>query len=260
MKSNKLLTFFVLLVYIFLFAPIVIITATAFGTDNYVVFPPRGISFKWFFNVFQSETFMNTLALSTEISILATIIALVIGIPAAYSLSRKHFGGKSFIKNLFLSPITVPGIVLGFALFKFIVIKLRLNIFSSLLIGHTVIVIPYIIRVIGSSLENLDYSIEEAAMSLGAPKVKAFFMVVLPNITSGVIAAFMLAFINSFNDVPVSIFLTGPGVSTLPISMMSYLQYNYDPTVSALSFLLMLFTIAIMFIVEKTLGLSYFAK
>lgn len=133
-------------------------------------------------------------------------------------------------------------------------------IYTSLLIGHTIVIIPYIIRVIGSSLEGFDYAIEEAAMSLGAGKMQTFFKVVFPNITSGVIAAFMLAFINSFNNVPVSIFLTGPGVSTLPISMMSYVEYNYDPTVSALSVLLMIMTIVVMFIVEKTLGLSYFSK
>jgi putative spermidine/putrescine transport system permease protein len=260
MKKSKFLTLFVALVYIFLFGPLFIIIATAFASDNYIAFPPHGISLKWFFNVFGSETFMKTLGISMEISIAATVIALIIGIPAAYSLSRNNFMRKSFLKNMFLSPTIVPGIVLGFALFKFIVIKLQLDIFPSLLIGHTIIVIPYIIRVIGSSLENLDYSIEEAAISLGAAKIKAFFIVVLPNISSGVIAAFMLAFINSFNNVPLSIFLTGPGVSTLPISMMSYVEYNYDPTVSALSFILMLITIVIMFVVEKTLGLSYFTK
>jgi putative spermidine/putrescine transport system permease protein len=106
----------------------------------------------------------------------------------------------------------------------------------------------------------LDFSIEEAAVSLGATRVKSFFLVVLPNVTSGVIAAFMLSFINSFNNVSVSLFLTGPGISTLPISMMSYVEYNYDPTISALSVILMVFTVLIMFIVEKTLGLSNFAK
>lgn len=260
LKSNKLLSFLVLLVYIFLFAPLIIIAITAFGGESYIAFPPKSLSIKWFINIFNSETFMKTLATSLQISLIATLAALVIGVPAAYSLSRFEFKGKRILKNFFFSPVIIPGIVVGFSLFQFIIIKLKMAVFVSLLIGHTIIIIPYIIRVIGSSLEGFDYAIEEAAMSLGASKIETFFKVVFPNITSGVIAAFMLAFINSFNDVPVSIFLTGPGVSTLPISMMSYVEYNYDPTVSALSVLLMIMTIVIMYIVEKTLGLSYFSK
>jgi putative spermidine/putrescine transport system permease protein len=260
MKQNKWLTLFVFLVYSFLFAPLVIIFITAFGPDEYIAFPPNGFSLRWFVNIFTSDMFMRTFAMSIQIAVLATLFALLLGIPVAYTLSRFDFKGRAVIKNIFFSPVIVPGIVFGFSLFNFIIIKLRLPIYTSLLIAHIVVIIPYIIRVVASSLENFDYSIEEAAISLGASKVKTFFMVVLPNITSSVIAAFMLAFINSFNNVPVSIFLTGPGVSTLPIQMMSYVEYYYDPTVSALSVVLMLMTMGIMFIVERTLGLSYFSK
>lgn len=260
MGQNKWLKLFTLLVYFFLFAPLIIIVMTSFGPDDYIAFPPNGFSLKWFANIFTSDMFLRTFGISIQVAVIATILALILGIPSAYALSRFEFKGKSVIKNIFFSPIIVPGIVFGFSLFNYTVIKLRLPIYTSLLIGHTIVVIPYIIRVIASSLEGFDYAIEEAAMSLGAGKLKTFFIIVFPNITSGVIAAFMLAFINSFNNVPVSIFLTGPGVSTLPINMMSYVEYYYDPTVSALSVVLMLMTIGIMFVVERTLGLSYFSK
>nr|WP_088188572.1 ABC transporter permease [Desulfosporosinus sp. FKA] len=260
MKNNKVLVLFVILVYVFLCAPLLIIGATAFDSGNIMSFPPKGFSFRWFAMVFQSETFMTTLGISFQVAVLATLIALIIGIPAAYALSRKNYRGKNIVQNIFISPIIVPGVVLGFAFFRFLIIKLQFGVFLSLLIGHVIIVIPYIIRVIGSSLDNLDFSIEEAAVSLGATKVRAFFLIVLPNITSGVIAAFMLAFINSFNNVPVSLFLTGPGVSTLPISMMSYVEYNYDPAISALSVILMAITVLIMFVIEKTLGLNHFTE
>ncbi|WP_088228730.1 ABC transporter permease [Desulfosporosinus sp. FKB] len=260
MKNNKILVLVVILVYVFLCGPLLIIGATAFNSGNIMSFPPKGFSFRWFAMVFQSETFMTTLGISFQVAVLATLIALIIGIPAAYALSRKNYRGKNIVQNIFISPIIVPGVVLGFAFFRFLIIKLQFGVFLSLLIGHVIIVIPYIIRVIGSSLDNLDFSIEEAAVSLGATKLRAFFLIVLPNITSGVIAAFMLAFINSFNNVPASLFLTGPGVSTLPISMMSYVEYNYDPAISALSVILMAMTVLIMFIIEKTLGLSHFTK
>lgn len=259
MKKSKLLTVFVALVYIFLFTPLVIIAITSVGTENYIAFPPKGFSLQWFVNVFKSKAFVNSMSTSFIISGVATLVALVIGMPAAYGLSRYNFKGKEIIKSFFFSPLIIPGIVVGFSLFQYLIVKLNMSVYMSLFIGHTLVIVPYIIRVIGSSLEVFDYSIEEAAMSLGCKKSLTFFKVVLPNITSGVMAAFMLAFINSFNNVPVSMFLTGPGVSTLPATMMNYVEYNYDPTVSALSVLLMLLTIGIMFVVEKTLGLSNFS-
>lgn len=258
MKKEKLLSVFVLLVYIFLFAPLIIIAMTSIGTENYIAFPPKGFSFKWFLNVFNSDSFMKSMSISFSISGIATMVALIIGIPASYGLSRGNFKGKGALKSFFFSPLIVPGIVVGFSVFQFLIVKLALPIYTSLLIGHTLVIVPYIIRVVGSSIEGLDYSIEEAAVSLGCTKVQSFFKVVMPNITSGIIASFMLAFINSFNNVPVSMFLTGPGVSTLPITMMNYVEYNYDPTVSALSVLLMIITIGVMFVAEKTLGLGKF--
>lgn len=260
MKGNKLFSFFVILVYVFLCGPLLIIITTAFDSGNIMSFPPKGFSLQWFSNAFHSRTFMTTLGISFKVAVISTLMAMVVGIPAAYALSRNNYRGKAAMQSIFLSPIIVPGVVLGFAFFRFLTLKLQLDVYTSLLIGHVIIVIPYIIRVVGSSLENLDFSIEDAAISLGATKPKAFFLVILPNVTSGVIAAFMLAFINSFNNVPVSLFLTGPGVSTLPISMMSYVEYNYDPTISALSVILMVMTVLIMFVVEKTLGISNFAK
>lgn len=259
MKKGKWLTFFVVLVYIFIFAPLLIITASSFSAASFVSFPPKGFSLKWFVNIFHSHSFMTSFGVSLKVSLGATLLALLIGIPAAYGLSRYDFRGKGALKNFFFSPIIIPAVVVGFSMFKFIIVQLSFPILPSLLLGHTIIILPYIIRVIGSSLENFDYSIEEAAVCLGATKVLTFFRVVLPNITSGVIAAFLLAFIDSFNNVPVSIFLTGPGVTTLPISMMSYVEYYYDPTVSALSVLLMIMTMLIMFAVERTLGLSNFS-
>jgi len=183
-----------------------------------------------------------------------------VGIPAAYALSRHSVRGKKLIKGFFLSPTVVPGIVVGYSLFQFLVISLRIPVFQGLLFGHFLISLPYAIRVIGSSLEQFDFSVEEVAWTLGCSKIKAFFKIVLPNITSGIFASFMLAFINSFNNIPVSMFLSGPGVRTLPTAILNYMEYYYDPTVSAVSVLLMIGTIVLMLLIEKTIGLSSVSK
>lgn len=260
MRRYKGLTIFSVIVFLFLFLPLVIIAITAFGSEPTITFPIHGFSLEWFGKALASESFKKAFLLSLQVAVLATLLALLIGVPAAYALSRYSVKGRKFIKSFFLSPTIIPGIVVGYALFQFIVIKLKIPVYQGLLLGHFLVVLPYIIRVVGGALEQFDFSIEEVAWSLGCNKVKAFFQVVLPNITSGIISSFLLAFINSFNNIPVSMFLSGPGISTLPASLMSYVEYNYDPTVSAVSVLLMLATIVIMFVVEKTLGISALAK
>jgi putative spermidine/putrescine transport system permease protein len=258
--KNRWLAGFTAFVYSFLLFPMLIISIAGFSKESYLKFPPGGFSFQWVENIFKVEMFMKTFKISLQIAVLGTALAFIVGMPAAYVLSRYDFKGKGFFKGLFMSPVLIPGIVFGFALLKLLIIQLGLSTYPSLLLGHTILVLPYIIRVISSSLDNLDYSIEECAISLGANPVKAFGIVVLPNITSGVIAAFIMAFINSFNNVPISVFLTGPGVSTLPIQMMSYVEYYYDPTIAALAVILMVMTAVLMFIVEKTLGLNAIVK
>ena len=186
--------------------------------------------------------------------------ALLVGLPAAYSLSRTRAKWRRSVLSLFMSPVIVPGVVLGFALLKHVVIALDIEVWTGMVMGHMLIMIPYVIRVIVSSLSNVPIEIEEAAVSLGCSNTHAFLMVVMPNIRSGILAACLLAFITSLNDVPVTIFLTGPGVTTLPIQMLSYVEYYFDPTVSALSVLLMLLTVTIMIVIESTMGLSFFTK
>ncbi|WP_409342114.1 ABC transporter permease [Paenibacillus sp. MBLB4367] len=259
-EKQTLLGSITFVVYLFLLAPLVIIIGASFGPDNYLAFPPKGFSLKWYENIFHVEMFWSSFKISMLIAFLGIIISFLFGVPAAYALSRYQFKGKSFFTSFFISPIIIPGIVFGYGLLKYLVITYHIPIFPGVLIGHVVIMIPYVIRVISSSLMNFDYSVEEAAMSLGASRLKTFFVVVLPNIRSGIIAGILLAFLESFNNVDVSVFMTGPGVSTLPISMLNYVEYYFDPTIAAISVLLMLMTALLIAAIERTLGLRFFTK
>jgi putative spermidine/putrescine transport system permease protein len=260
MRKNHFLTAYAVLVFAFLMIPLAIITVTAFGGGTAITFPIESFSLRWFANVFALKSFRRSFITSLEVAFLATVIALLVGVPAAYALARSRMKGARFLKSVFLSPTIVPGIVIGFILYQFLILSLRLPVLISLLVGHFMVTLPYVIRVVGSSMEQFDFSVEEAAWSLGCPKGKAMFTVVLPNVTSGISSAFMLAFINSFNNIPVSMFLTGPGVSTFPATLMNYIEYNYDPTVSAVSVILMAATVLIMVIVDRTLGIASLAK
>ena len=183
-------------------------------------------------------------------------MALLFGLPAAYALNRYRFKRKELIKSLFLSPVLIPVIVLGFVMLRYVVNRFKLPALPSLLIGHTILSIPYVMRVVTSSLANFDFSMEEAARILGAGNVYTFFHILLPNIKSGIVSACIMAIINSFNNVSLSAFLTSAGVSMLPIEMMAYVEYHFDPTIAALATLLMVITLGVMLVIEKTLGLK----
>jgi putative spermidine/putrescine transport system permease protein len=133
---------------------------------------------------------------------------------------------------------------------------MKLPLLLSLIIGHFLLCVPYVIRLITASMLLLDSHIEEAAWICGSSPKKTFFVIVLPNIKTSIIAAFMMCFINSFNNIPISLFLNGPELNMLPTAILNYLQNNYDPTVSAISVLLMIFTALVMFLVEKVLGIN----
>lgn len=256
LRKNKWLTMLAIVVFLFLFLPLIIIVVTSFGTEAIITFPIKGFTIDWYIMALTSKAFMSSLQLSLIIGVVATLIALIVGIPSAYVLSRDRFKGKKFLNAFFLSPTLIPGIVVGYSIFQMIVVNLRLPIIPGLIIGHFLISVPYVIRVVGSSMEQVDVSIEEAAWTLGCTKKRAFVTVLLPNIASGIFAAFMLAFVNSFNNVPVSMFLSGPGVTMLPTTLLSYMEFNYDPSVSALSVILMFVTIGVMIVIEKSTGLA----
>ena len=251
---------FTILVYVFLLGPLVIIFGASLSDTSYLTFPPQGLSLRWFQNIWDITAFRRTIVTSLQMALLGTAIALLIGIPAAYALNRYRVTLPGWLSTLFVLPILVPEIVIGFSLLRSVTVQAGVPVWYALLIGHTLLVIPYVIRVVSASLASFDFSIEEAAISLGSHPAKTFFTIVLPNIRSGVIAAFILCFITSINDVSVSLFLTGPGVSTLPIQLLAHMEQFFDPTIASVSVVLMLLTIVVMIIVERTLGLAIVAK
>lgn len=259
-KIHPALIGFTVLVFFFLVGPLVIVVGAALSDTTYLTFPPQGLSLRWFQNIFEIDAFRRTILTSLQVAVLSTFVALLIGIPASYAMSRYRIQLPGWLSTLFILPVLVPELVLGFSLLKNVAFQFNAPIFLSLVIGHTILILPYVIRVISASLASFDFSIEEAAISLGSPPLKTFFTVLLPNVRSGVIAAFILAFITSVNDVSISIFLTGPGISTLPIQLLAHMEQFFDPTVASVSVMLMVLTVAVMAIVERTLGLTFLAK
>lgn len=240
----------------FLIGPFLIVIFAGMSAGEALAFPPQGLSLKWYAKVFTVESFRASFALSMFLAIFGTLAALVIGIPAAYALNRYDLPGAETIRTIVAAPIIVPGIIVGLALLRYFVVPLDVTITAALFVTHTALVLPYAVRVVSSSLGNLRSDMEEAAVILGCTRLQAFTKVVLPNIRGGILAAFILGFVTSFNEVPASLFLSGPGVRTLPIDMLSYMEITFDPSVAALSALLAFMSIAIVFAAERLLGFS----
>jgi putative spermidine/putrescine transport system permease protein len=260
MRLHPLLIVFAGVVMVFLVAPLVIIIGASLSDTTFLTFPPRGLTLHWFQNIFAVEAFRSTMLTSFVLGVCGTSLSLLVGVPTAYALNRFRIVLPGWLSTVYVLPVLVPEIVLGFSIMKSITTGLGTPIFLSLLIGHALLVLPYSVRVVSASLAGFDFSVEEAAISLGSPPLKTFFTVVLPNIRAGVIAAFVLAFITSINDVSTSLFLTGPGISTLPIQILAYMDQFFDPTVAAVSVLLMAVTVVVMAGVEMTLGLTFLTK
>jgi putative spermidine/putrescine transport system permease protein len=243
-------------VYLLLLGPFLVIIIVSFGADSNMAFPPSGFSMEWYRKVLSVRMFRDAFWTSLWLALSSTGAALLLGVPVAYALVRFRFPGHGPVEVALSSPAIVPGLVVGFALLRFFVLLGNTPVFLGLFLGHTAILLPYTVRVVSSSLRNFAVDIEEAAVSLGSPRLRAFVSIVLPNVRAGVGAAFILAFITSFNNVPVSLFLTGPGVTALPVQMLVYMEYYFDPTIAALSSVLIVITMLVVQAAEKALGIS----
>ncbi|CDP52047.1 ABC transporter permease [Paradevosia shaoguanensis] len=235
---------------IYIVAPLAIVVLNSFSSTAYNVFPPEGYSLRWYENLAQQGAFLGAAVRSVILATLATAIALVIGTLSAYALVKYRLRGRDIVKAFLMAPVVLPSIVLGVALFIFFV---RVGIaysYPGLLLTHVLVVTPFVIAITAAGFSNFDWSTEEAAMDLGAGPIRTFFRVVLPQIRAGVLTAGLFAWITSFDQVETTLFLVRPGDNTLPIEMFLYLQKWQDPTIAALSSLLILLAVAIVIVMS----------
>jgi putative spermidine/putrescine transport system permease protein len=227
----------------YILTPLVFVTWLAFFRQEIPSFPPEGYSLRWFRAIAGNDRFVSGFLLSLQLAVIATSIGLCLGLPAALCISRFRFRGREAVSSLLLLPLVVPGIVLGIALYVFHVeVELAtglpiLGSLGGLIAGHVLIVIPWTVRLVTASLAGLDRSIEEAAQSLGANRFTTFRRVTLPAIRPGVVAAALFGFVSSFGNLEMSLFIVGPGRTTLPIAILQYLEWKIDPTIAAVSVL-----------------------
>lgn len=227
-------------VLVFMAAPILIVVANSFNSSQFNVWPPAGFTLDWYHKALTMPQFQRGFVNSVIAGVLSTLVVLAVGTPLAYAIVRIKFRGKSLLQGVLLGPLVVPRIAMGFSLFVLYLASGSglYGSMSGIVLGHALLMLPFVVSVLVANLGEVDPIVEEAARDLGAGAVEAFVRVVLPQIRPGLIVAGLLAFITSFDEVETTIFLVKPVVNTLPIEMYLYLDQYQDPTLAALSTLL----------------------
>ena len=255
-KNGPLALAFNALVVAFMLAPLLIVCVVAFTPENTLSIPTTSFSLRWFRAVFAHSDFVQSFKNSLWLAFLSATMAIVIAVPAGLAIARHSFPGRDFLNGLFLSPLIIPHLVLGVALLRTFSLIGATGSFFWLALAHVVIITPYALRLVLASVEGSDRSAEQAALSLGASQLTVFRRITLPMILPGVTGGWLLAFINSFDEVTMSIFVTAPSTITLPVRMYMYATESIDPLMAAVSALMVALTAVAMLVLDRVYGLD----
>jgi ABC-type spermidine/putrescine transport system permease subunit II len=234
------------LTLVFLCAPILIVVVVSFNASEFIQFPPRAWSLRWYRNYFSAREWVEPTLLSLRIAFVTMVLSTVLGTAAAIGLTRGRFRGRRMLEFFFVSPMVVPTIVLAIGLYLLFARFKLVGIPLALYLAHTVVAAPLVIVIVSAALKTTDSAIELAARSLGAGYFRAMWYVTLPAILPAVISGAAFAFLVSFDEVVLAIFLGGPATTTLPKRMWESVRYEIDPTLTAISTLLVIIPIVIL--------------
>ena len=253
-----LLQAWVTLVFGFLLLPVVVVVLASLSSTSYLTVPPRGVTLRWFATVLHDAEYVGAIWFSLVLAAVATLGSLTAGVTASYALVRYRVPGGALVSALLNAPLIFPGVVVGVALLQFHALVHLNGTFVGLALAHMVITVPYVVRAMMASLQGVDAEIENAARVLGASGPVAFFTVTLPLARPGIAAGALFSFIVSFDNVPVSIFLLGSRHMTLPVKIFTAIEYGVDPSIAAISTMLIVLTGVGLAVAERWIGFHRF--
>jgi putative spermidine/putrescine transport system permease protein len=250
---------FVALVIGFLLLPLVVVIATSFGNSDLMTFPPTSFTLKWYGDI--PHEFYGAAETSLIVGGCSTFLAVLVGTPAALALVRGRFVGAGLINALFVSPLVVPTLVIGVAGFQFLMLVWRISgidlqdTYLGVILGHTSFTTAFVIRSVIAAQANFDRALEEASINLGATPLQTFFRVTMPLIRPGILSGAAFAFLMSFDELPIALFLGGARVTTLPVKIFTTLEDSLDTWIMALAALIIFVSLALILIVQRAVGL-----
>ncbi|MCC6718089.1 MAG: ABC transporter permease [Acetobacteraceae bacterium] len=236
--------------FVFMLAPILAVMPLSFNGGSYLSYPLQGVSWQWYAAVFAARPWMPALWNSVTIGAATTVLATVTGTLAAYGLSYTEFPGKRAIGALLISPMVVPIVITALAVYLAFAPFGLVNSFTGLVLAHTVLAVPFVVITVTATLHGFDRTMVRAAASLGAPPLVAFATVTLPLTAPGILSGAVFAFVTSFDDVVVALFLAGPEQFTVPRRMFNALRDKLDPSIVALAVFLVTISIFLLATIE----------
>jgi len=238
------------IIFLFLILPIFVIIPISFSSARFLQFPPQGFSLQWYADYFGSRTWISATLLSFKVGLLTMLCATFFGTLASLALVRGNFKGKKLLYGLLLSPLIIPFIIVGVALYYFFSKLHLIGSMWGLVIAHTCLALPFVVVNVTATLQGFDVTLERAALSLGASRLMTFIKVTFPLIRPGVITGALFAFITSFDEVVIAIFISGSRAVTLPKQMWDGIRVSINPTISAVASLLIVFSVLLLFSTE----------
>ena len=255
-RNGPLALAFHTLFVVFALAPLVIVCVVAFTPEGYLSLPTQGLSLRWFRAIAAYPEFLSAFRDSLWLGIVSATLAIALAVPAALAIARYRFAGRDALTTLFMSPLMVPHVVLGIAFLRFFSQIGLSGTFVGLVASHVIVVVPFALRLVLSTSFGIDQRIEQAAISLGASSAVTFRRVTLPLLLPGIASGWVLAFINSFDEVTMTVFIASPGTTTLPVRLFLYIQDNIDPLVCSISASLIAITAILMIALDRIFGLD----
>jgi putative spermidine/putrescine transport system permease protein len=240
----------------FIVAPLLIVVAVSFTGKGYISLPTEGFSLRWFRAIFEARDIMEAFWLSLWLGLVSATVAVVLAVPGALALTRYRFPGRGALMGFFLSPLMIPHVVLGVAFLRFFNTAGVTGSFFWLAMTHVIVILPYALRLTLAAATGLDRDAERAAQSLGAGRFTVLRRIVLPLILPGVAGGWMLAFIQSFDELTMTVFVSTPGTTTLPVAMYNQIAQSIDPLVASVSTVLIVGTLVVMVVMDRIVGLD----
>jgi putative spermidine/putrescine transport system permease protein len=244
----------------FLLLPILVIVGGSVTTEQALSFPPTGMTLGWYRQILSDKDWVAAIFTSTQLAIAATAVAVPLATMAALGLSRSDTRLSHLLRELFVAPLVLPHIVLGGAILQVSALAGFAQTFGALLIGHIVIVMPFVVQSVLPLLSKHERILAEASFDLGADKWQTFRYVTLPHIEAGLITGSIFAFIFSWINVELSLFQTTPDTVTVPVKIFNYVQYQVDPLIAAVSSLTIFIAAAAIIALEVLFGLDILPK
>ncbi|MFJ5368677.1 ABC transporter permease [Bosea sp. CER48] len=241
---------------VFMLAPLAVVCLVAFTPEGYLSLPGKVWSLRWFRAIFDYPEFLRAFRDSLWLAALSSTFAILIAVPAALAIARYRFPGRDAMTALFMSPLMVPHVVLGIAFLRFFTQIGLSGTFLGLVLSHIIVILPFALRLVLAASYGMDRRIEDAAVSLGASHATVFRRVTLPLILPGVVSGWLLAAINSFDEVTMTVFIASPATTTLPVRMFLYIQDNIDPLIAAVSACLIALTAVLLIALDRLFGLD----